>query len=239
MREYNMSHLDERQMTLPGIDMDAFMTHEVPNSQSVAWSMPNGDDMNTSIYKPFRRKAVSLGTFGLCGCSSLFIISRSGVYASHWWESISFSPDDVWKRVKSETNMAVFQRTVLDPLSAGASTSSGTPMQVALSAEYFDRSVRAYLVHPQKDCRGRMDGYRTRWNKIKEEVGKIIPDLDPATFPDRWTEPVYNRLDRDNRRLVETAAGHVLFKFDPNHDGKKKATLWVEHNPTPVHDDEW
>lgn len=112
-------------------------------------------------------------------------------------------------------------------------------MQVALSADKFDEDVRAYLVHPEMDCRGRLDGYRSRWNKIKVEVGNIIPNLNPSTHPDRWAEPVYIRLDRDDNLLTKTAAGHVLFKFDPDHNGKKKAALWVEHNPTPVHDDEW
>lgn len=240
LRDYNVSFLAEREMILPGSDINGFMVNEVPRAQPIVWQMPSGDDMNTSIYKPLRRVAISLGVSGLCGCTSLWIISHKGVYASHWWESISFSPEKIWKLTKSETNAAVFRRTVINPLTTGETTSSGTPKQVKLTAaDLDDSSIKAYLVHPEKDCKGKIDGYKTLWDDIKKEVGNIIPSLNPDTHKDRWEEPTYTRLDRDSRDLYETPAGHVLFKYDPNHKGKKKAMLWVENRAKPLYDDEW
>jgi hypothetical protein len=240
LRDVNTSFIDKRQMTLPEGSMDDFMRDEVPQAKSIVWKLPSGSDLNTSIKKPLGRLAISLGTSGLCGCSSLWIISRTGVYASHWWESISFAPNKEWRLTTKETNTAVFMRTLINPLSAGAKTSSGTPTQWKLDpADYDDDNIKAYLVHPNKNCYGKEDGYRSQWDKIKKEVGNIIPSLNPETFPDRWVEPIYVRLDPDDPKLDLTAAGHVLFKYDPNHNGKKKAVLWVEANPIPIHDDEW
>lgn len=75
-----------------------------------------------------------------------------------------------------------------------------------------DANIKAYLIHPEKDCYGKADGYRKRWNKIKEEVGNTIQSPNPKTFPDRWAEPAYARKDRDDLKLLSTAAGHILFK---------------------------
>ncbi|KPM40776.1 hypothetical protein AK830_g5791 [Neonectria ditissima] len=236
--------LDIRDMTLPDGDMEKFMLSEVPKAQQIVWQIPKGTDINTAVSRSFgdSRRGFSLGTMGLCGCTSVWIISRSGVYASHFWESISFSPDDIWRRVKSETNTQVFQRTVIQPMKDGETNDKGRKMQDKVDVGILgnDDSVRAYIVHPERSCyANNQNAYRPKWDLIKTTVGEIIPALDPATHDDRWNEPIYQRKDRDDDALFTSSAGRVLFKYDPNHQGKKKATLWVEGREEPWHDDEW
>jgi hypothetical protein len=69
-------------------------------------------------------------------------------------------------------------------------------------------------------------------------VAQIIPELQD---PNRWEEIVYNRQDRDDDILQRTGHGKVLFKYDPNHSGKKRAMLWAEQGSTPGERylDEW
>lgn len=77
--------------------MTSWMIRETaPSSsmQSIVWQK-QGSDINTAFIKKYGRNAFSLGTMGLCGCTSMWIISRSGVYGTHYWESISFSPDNI------------------------------------------------------------------------------------------------------------------------------------------------
>jgi hypothetical protein len=94
----------------------------------------------------------------------------------------------------------------------------------------------AYLVRPQSTHLGVSDGYRNRWDSIKDVVGQIVPQLKDE---ERWKDIVYDRLDPDDQQLKFGANGKVLFKFDPDHEGKRKATLWVEANYVPYHDDVW
>ena len=238
--------ISQRDMTLPRAgQMEEFMVKEVPKAVSIVWEIPKGNDLNTAMFKDFARLPFSLGTSGLCGCTSLWIISRKGVYATHYWESISFSPDDIWREPPEETDQSVFQRTVIHPLEHGEETEKTKRLiQAKLDAgKIEDDTIRAYLVHPEGSCaeddEEAIDGYRSQWDQIKEKVGDIIPSLNPDTHGNRWEEIIYVRKDREDEDLFTTAAGRVLFKFDPKHEGRKKAVLWVEDREEPYHDDEW
>lgn len=248
--------LEGRTMTLPSEEgMDDFMLEEVPKADSFVWRAAAGDDMNTAILKTFdgpdnRDPATdkilpfSVGTSGLCGCTSLVIVSRKGVYATHYWENISFSPDPVWRLNTKEKIMEVFERTVTRPLREGEGTGDNQDQAKLDPTKLDDDNIRAYLVHPDRRCgpSSYLDGYRRQWDAIKTTVGEIIPALKPSAkddpTPDRWKEIIYQRQEDDDI-LFTTAAGHVLFKFDPDHEGKKKAALWVEGQKEPYHDDSW
>ena len=88
---------------------------------------------------------------------------------------------------------------------------------------------------------------------MKDTVNEFVPTINtpplpppPGTVPppgpapkNRWTEVKYDALNNGNPLLQTTARGRVLFKFDPNENGKKRAALWVEQNATPYHNDVW
>jgi hypothetical protein len=108
-------------MTLPdGTDaagMDSFMLSEEDSDlfEAIVWDKEvNGEpeDMATSMFEQFGDEAFSLGTGFLCGCTTLVIISRRGVYTGHYWESISFSPDPAWEATY-DTPEKAFRRTVI------------------------------------------------------------------------------------------------------------------------------
>lgn len=236
-----------RVLTEPGVteDMDTWMVAQVPRAHPIVWRIQRGTDINTAIIKEFGNRAVSISTNGLCGCTSLWIISRKGVYATHYWESISFAPDVDQRLTARETNKQVFERTVLEPLRHGMQI-NGRKAQDALDPAIADDHTKAYIVHPERSCgpRSRPDGYRNQWNEIKRVVGEIIPALEPNANAARWEEVEYIRNDRDDMAsLFGTASGHVLFKYDPDAhgdgEGKKKAVLWVEAKKEPWHNDEW
>ena len=240
LRSRNVT-LGGRDIKLPGDDMNTFMVNEVPKAKSIVWTGRKGSDMNTASLKTYGRTKVSLATSGLCGCTSLWVISRKGVYATHYWESISFSPDKQWYIEGEKTSAAVFRRTVLGPLQTGEMSGTRLAQAKLDPVEIADDFIKAYIVRPDRSCgrASRVDGYRKQWDQIKSTVGEVIPALDPETHPDRWKEIIYQRLDRDNNDILYTAAGHILFKFDPDDFGKKRAVLWVEHERTPYHDDAW
>ena len=119
----------------------------------------------------------------------------------------------------------------------GKTTPLGYKLQDKLVASQIaDEYVKAYLVHPERFFLDIQDGYRNRWDSIKQTVGQIIPAL---ADPDRWKEIVYDRLPRRSPLLRSTAAGKVLFKYDPDHEGHRRAVLWVEDRLEPYNDDTW
>ena len=271
-RETLNATLGRRTMTLPEgtqpSDMDTWMIKEmVPGLfTAIVWQNDvdgEAQDMATSVFEEFQvlkgsepidREAFSLGTEGLCGCTTLIIISRRAVYMAHYWESISFDPDEVWlDHYGSEDNC--FERTVIDGLTYGVK-SGGSQEQVSLkgqASKIEDQYIKAYLIIPTESSNDVVDGYRNRWNQLKGTVNKFVPTintpplpLSPGTAPppgpppkDRWTEVKYDALDNTSPLLENTARGRVLFKFDPNENGKKRAALWVEQNATPYHNDIW
>jgi hypothetical protein len=228
--------------------MDRFMLGEItrPNLRPIAWQV-NGGDVNTASLTELKRTALSVGTDGLCGCTTLVVISRRSIYATHWWESISFAPDDQWRATKGETNREVFRRTVLNGLEEGVKVPHRQGEEIVQwplnNDEIDDNTIRAYLVRPKTRCPSAKEpnktprtGYTWQWDAIRQTVEKRVPRLKESN---RWKDIIYERHPQDSEALKETAAGKVLVKFDPDHHGKRKTTMWVEGTIEPHHDDEW
>lgn len=229
-------------MTLPGDgDMNAFMVRETGSAGTqIIWQKKvkgEWEDMATADFMEFKNMAFSYGTGYLCGCTVLYIISRKGVYVAHYWENISFNPDPVWLEKYKDADRA-FQQTVIKGLNDGIGKGANIE-QVSLRLQVdkiADDDVKAYLMIPSAGNNDEPDPYREKWEKIKETVNGLIPKLKE---PDRWTEIKYDALNDDDPQLQNSAKGRTLFKFDPDHNGKRKATMWVEDHREPSHDDEW
>lgn len=197
------------------------MYKETPVADQIVWQSDEGDDMNTALFRPLPQKGeFSLATSHLCGCCSLWIISRKGVYAAHWWESIAFAPDDAWKLTPAETDEDIFQRTVTDHIRNGHVSSNGDIMHEKLVADNIEDSlIKAYLVHPSHPCEEHYaEQYRAYWAQIINTVKDIIPTLKEDN---RWQEITYDPLDPEDDMLHETSRGRILFKFDAHHGSRR------------------
>ena len=254
-REALNATLSRRTMTLPKgtqpSDMDTWMKDEMKSElfDPIVWRKKvygEPQDMATSVFQEFQElkggvlvdtKAFSLGTAELCGCTTLVIISRKAVYMGHYWESISFNPDKVWLDQYGDKDKC-FKKTVIKGLTTGVGVDPEKE-QVSLkgqASKIEDENITAYLIIPTESSDGIANGYRSEWDQIKSKVSEFLPTLKTG---DRWKEVSYVALNKNNLLLKTTARGRVLFKFDPNEDGKKRAALWVEQNATPHHNDVW
>ena len=74
--------------------MGQFMVDETgdDNAWPIVWKY-RSSDVNTASFEEFGDKEFSFQTSLLRGCTVLAIISRRGVYITHYWESISFAPE--------------------------------------------------------------------------------------------------------------------------------------------------
>jgi hypothetical protein len=215
-------------------------------SKLIHWHNKDGEGVNTAEFKSFEGRKTKFGMhiIGLAGCTGLLIVSKKGVYIAHYWENIAFNQDQgTTPRPWPEQEQA-FQQTVIRGLELGV---VGNPIRGsqqeqaslrAIAAEIDDESIHAFLIIPatgQSDEPGPgiPDPYRDYWNRIKEQVGQIILNLNPNN-PGRWTEYAYRPVEDEEEEgreytLFRSSRGRVLFKYDPKHrrpDGTRtKKTL--------------
>lgn len=253
--------LTDRTMVLPGNDLTSFYDEEFTswNFIPIVWEdSQTSDGFCTALFEPIGgATAKSFGVRELCGCTVLIIASRTGVYLAHYFEDIVFDPDDDF--LKGTTEEALFNNYVIKGLINGVPKPPGAPRlapprQVSLTANARtlmagagpeNKFLKAYLIHPTQpsdDDPATLACYVDKWARIRRTVGEILPPLkvpDGQTTSPGWTDLTYIALDHDDRLLVESPAGKVIFKYDPDHDGKKKTALWIENDPTDRHDDQW
>lgn len=93
-----------RRMVLPEDSLAASYASEIPKVTQKL--MPRDiakttEKMSSAFDKTWLRRdgagdEWSTGTDGLSGCTVLYIISRIGVFAAHYFENVSFSPSKYW-----------------------------------------------------------------------------------------------------------------------------------------------
>ncbi|RAL02334.1 uncharacterized protein BO80DRAFT_472326 [Aspergillus ibericus CBS 121593] len=241
-----------KRMRLPGQSLGLFYQEEFTKlSKRVVTrgSAPKATWLSAAIMQEFgrlRRKEWSTGIEGLKGCTTMYIISRKGVYVTHWWENISFDPDAIWREPENEsddelTPEDLFQLTVLDMLTDGGK------YHAKLDGDLIeDDYIRAYLIRPIKAYRQYDDpteaDYTEQWNQIRAKVGELVPTLQDQS---RWTDITYEAVEDENELDDPiTVRGRNLFKYDKAQDigggqTQKWAMLWVEGRTEPYHQDKW
>lgn len=234
----------------------------------VVWEVPEGEsDFNSAIFVPIGGdQAESVAVDGLCGCTVLVVASRTGVYAAHYFETLAFDTADIWLAPKgpfTDDNDA-FLQTVIGGLTngiqgVGSSLFPQKPEQVSLTSvaatinagagpdPVNDNKIKGYLFFPAQQAQaGPIQNYamyQSKFQQIKQTVGQIIPALriptNPAETNPLWTDIQYTALENNNPLVGDSAHGVLLFKYDPDHEGKKKAALWTEDDSTDKHNDQW
>jgi len=225
--------LSIRVMKLPGStreQVNIFMLGEIKTAESVV----HDDTVSTATYYRFGNEAMSLAVSGLCGCTTLVIVSRTAVYFGHYYENLSFNPDDDVPYARDP--QAAFQNTVLNGLRSGIPNAhSGVPDQDSLTAHAADfQGGRAFLIVPLLGPDDERNPYKDQWNQMQTTIRGIIPGgVNIQVVP-------YNALDKEDTLLLTSSRGMVLFKYDPAHQANnptRLAKLWSE--TTELHTDAW
>ena len=165
---------------------------------------------------------------------------------------MAFAPDPIFI-TEYGTEEACFEQTVIQGLQSGiVGSNPDKPEQESLTEKaatiIAGGNIKAYLMVLDKKYNydenfAGLDAYKAKWVKIQSTVGEIIPALkddNPATPNPLWSQISYEAVDESQyARLDNTALGKVLFKYDPDHQGQKKAALWVGDDFTDLHNDQW
>lgn len=240
----------------PG-EEEAFIMRETngPETYPLVWRIddpPPSDggernqyDVNTATFKKFTaEKKISLATPDLHGCSCLAIVSREGVYITHYWESIAYAPaedDDDEKELPEEEQVALFEKYVLSGLREGIKGPKITE-QVPLRSnakDLEDDHTYAYLIHPSPSPHNR-NGYEKEAQKIRAVVEEYLPKIKSSG---RWTLVPYVVEDDPDVRDT-TSAGRALFQYDPKEADPQRRGYWTAKmklwsETRVIHEDVW
>ena len=197
---------------------------ELAGNEIVQYPQRMLTDANTAIFRPIGDEAFSVGLQGLKGCVCLFTQSHRGVYATHYWETISFDPDE------EDRDGDFLQEKVLKPLRQGTTTRSGKSVLQAPLAGLNARELvgaQAFFIAPisnlpSKGNPSRGDPFRAQLDRIKEVVGQIMEEAYEQEGRPEGIQPITWIDDRLYPRPLKTppsygsgARGSVIWKFDP------------------------
>jgi hypothetical protein len=197
-------------------------------------------------------RPVNLAIRGLTGCTPVVVISRGGVWMSHFWENPSF-----------ESGPEQFIKEVLDPMDGGDGTPSMPGIRPLTSSSPGTRPGRfsavnqplALIISPNAEKSDNENPSAEPPNAEKEpglaygdEVGQIETRLRQITGNDQL--PIrrigYKAADaeKDRQTLRTTAAGKVLFQYDPNQrrcgsTQRAAVKVWLQDNQDPILQEDW
>lgn len=242
--------------------MDRFMIRECDSSgvELMVWnSVKDGvsREVNNARFIPFPSHGKeSNAAVELAGCTSLVIYSRKGIYSGHYWENIGFSLDEDKHGDLYSDQEDAFQKSIIDALRDGATSDEGVDHRSLseVADRINDESIQAFLIIPatgqSDDDIGPPDPYRDAWERMKTQIGEIIPALADEA---RWSEYKYHPTQEEEvikrlnpsgevetvfHPLIHTARGKVLVKYDkPRGEAKKLVKIWAERDV--LFEDEW
>lgn len=188
---------------------------------------------SSSVFRNLRRTPVNIGTDGLCGCTCLFLVSDTAIYAAHYYENLAFDPKD------EDFN---FNREVVRFLENTGDWQAGEdnrhyPGLAKVKDNFNPANTKAYIMTPAKETAGRkkaatfnMDigeyeqqhtNEKSYIQQMKDVVNEIIPGLENEVHR-------YKPVDCKNEKTLNTKInGRVLFQFDPS--DPKKMRLFFEN----------
>jgi hypothetical protein len=148
--ERNVTALDKR-MTLPKRKLGLFYDNEFVKLTDQIVPHQTGrkaEDMSTGVMKAFANlpqdKEYSNGG-QLSGCTTLYVISRKGVYGVHWWENHPSLRQTFGGSQRLRRGHFQKKKTVLDMLA------NGGQYYPKLDASLIeDNWIRAYILHSRE-----------------------------------------------------------------------------------------
>ncbi|KAK0105553.1 hypothetical protein ONS95_004089 [Cadophora gregata] len=200
-------------------DLSASIIQDLTNLGTVRYN--KGNDVAVTQF--------NTGTAELKERTKLYIISRKGVFAVLYWESVSFEPDDEWLAADqvwtSPAKQKTFKTTVLDLLK------NGSKYHPELKRKLLeDEHIKAYLIGWREEGASGT-GYESQWTQMKDMVASIIPTL----TDDRWCgDQIHTSQGQGRLENRYKADEKNVFKYDSQHpvagtdETLHKEALWVK-----------
>ncbi|KAL9130925.1 MAG: hypothetical protein Q9217_001028, partial [Psora testacea] len=201
---------------------------------------------STGFARQLVNRRYDAAVHGLYGCTSVVVVSQSGMWISHFWEVPSFrSSQQTWGGPRTAADIANFNDHVINQMQNGGPDIPGL-RQFTGPGGRFDTIQRPIwaIVTPRGNS-GVAGTYR-----YGEEVNKI-KDVLHNLFPSSPEVVIDYQPRSDENSQTYSASGKILFQFDPfeelvrdpntqcNVFQKAIFRLWVEDRPLYVWQKYW
>ncbi|KAL6719513.1 hypothetical protein ACLMJK_003754 [Lecanora helva] len=184
-------------------------------------SYTDGNYHATAVTAALGDTAFTYGMQRICGCTWLYVVSHLQVYLAHYWEDISFGKEE------KDTTPLQFQEQVLDFLDYGYQPPNGQPLQPSLrsvASKFIGQpGLQAAIYSPeaQSDEPNAADFlYNDKVQLMAQKVSEII-NQPPQTVRYKPVDAAKDRPPRGPDMLGKTAAGHMIFQYDPMGAGSR------------------
>ncbi|PSK33512.1 3-keto-steroid reductase [Elsinoe australis] len=187
-------------------------------------------EVPTSRFDAFGDEPFSAGVDGLFGWISVVVVSRKGVWTSHFRgnsfkEALSGSIDE---KAKNQ----IFTDQVIDPLSKRDSRFkdflplTGVPENAFAEQEH----PQLLIVSSSSVGKGGPEKYARPVNAILEEVNRLVPGTAKLGASTKWTYKAVSPNDFRTGALKGNARGKAITFYDPlaNKEGAAGFQVWAE-----------
>ena len=268
-RELAVAHpLDEsskRSVDAPGNDMDQFM-HSVFTSPAFNYTVPV-DRAATSAVEQFQDNDVKIGLGAMYGCTSLVVISRRGVYMTHYYESPYFYDDQTQEHTTPEQYQS-FADNILSSITTG-STDNGTQHVDPLDGMASDQSrvasnpadanllftpddnVQAFIISPHRWYKPNDARFPDRLNQIKATASSLLPPqttfntflyqrMSQTPEVQAWVRenPSGSTVDWESE-ITQQILNTANSKVLVDYSKGQGYKVWMMRNTEPVVQDQW
>lgn len=207
-------------MKLPGDegfrDMNDFMKKQTEAARNVV----TDPSQCTAVYSALGESGVNWAVNGMCGCTSLIVVSEKATYFTHYFEDLAFCAD--------APKSSDFQRQVLGALEDGTSTQESLRHH---ASDFRDQTgLAAFIMTPTTGKSSSLQ-YKSKIARLQSKVDEIIG----------LTPKIISYVPEDgatSKQLLKNALGTALFQYDPkqNKDDPKALTkVWIEKSEEYSH----
>ena len=225
----------------------AFMQTQTENATRVPLR-ESRKAFSTALHEPMLDAVVNMTVTGLYGCSSVVVLSKSGIYMSHLWERPLFKPYVT----------ATFDKQILQALKDG--DGARMPGLLALSQHNSifapNSDPATFIITPRvrlpwDDPDDTRPQYPFEVNKIKISLKSLIKT--PAGPVEPTVLTYIPQRDAEDPHQKDRVSGKILFQYDPfqplppstNNKGcleprqQPMLRLWVAASRRPVFEKTW
>ncbi|KAM0329417.1 hypothetical protein ACHAQA_004724 [Verticillium albo-atrum] len=221
---YSTNDTDEDELSLLKRDIDRPNPGQLDGWFKAVWdsgkivNVPHDEDDYTARYREFLKDPFKLGVKGMCGCTSVIVASKKGVYLSHHWENPSLK--GAFEKQQAPPGQpdgeAAFQLDVIQELHdsltcIGFNKNDDKELQVFIYTK-VDTTANPKTIK-----------YGPQIDQIKDKVAERIPGLSKGDIKD-----IMYYTHRSASESTDTADGKVIVSYDPKAGGGKAAyQVWA------------
>ncbi|KAL8898432.1 MAG: hypothetical protein Q9207_006699 [Kuettlingeria erythrocarpa] len=201
---------------------------------------------STGLIQVLGNKREDVALHGLRGCTSVVVVSKVGVWISHFWQIPSFRADpDNHDEPRTDLDIANFNEQVIQEMQDGGPNIPGLNPLTAPGGIFDEVFKPRWTIVTPRDLSGVVGSWR--YQPEVDEIHGVLVEL----FPNAPPSIIDYEPKGDDDSQTSTASGKILFQYDPFEkivqDPNRPCDvyqlamyrLWVEDRRVPAWQGSW